>query len=87
METTEQLMAMIEKLKADNAALKAKKDRKLSVKVSEKGAVCIYGLNRFPVTLYKNQWEKVIAFIPELQAFLEANKDKLVSKDDVKAIA
>lgn len=55
--------------------------RALSCKVSEKGALSLYGLNaRFPVTLYAEQWERVIGFVPELQAFIKANAKGLSRK-------
>lgn len=55
--------------------------RALTCKVSEKGALSLYGLNaRFPVTLYAEQWERVIAFVPQLQAFIGANKKGLSRK-------
>ena len=54
---------------------------KLSFKVGEKGGVSVFGLNaRFPVTLYGQQWERLIAAIPELQAFLVANASRLSRK-------
>lgn len=67
----EQLRAALE----ENARLKEKmaKPRALTLKVSEKGAASLYGLGRFPVTLYKEQWAKVLDFAPEIQAFIESN--------------
>jgi hypothetical protein len=56
----------------------------LRFKVSEKGAVSVYGLGRFPVTLYLEQWEKLLASVEELRAFIEANKSKLKTKDRTK---
>jgi ABC-type uncharacterized transport system YnjBCD substrate-binding protein len=50
-------------------------------KVSEKGAVSVYGLGRFPVTLYFEQWERLLANVEELQSFIEANKSKLKLKE------
>lgn len=55
-------------------------DGKLTFKVSEKGAVSVYGIGRFPTTLYSQQWERLIAFVPELQAFMLANKASLATK-------
>ena len=57
------------------------KSSTLSFKVSEKGAVSVYGLGRFPVTLYFEQWHKLLAHSEELRAFLEANKSKLKLKE------
>lgn len=53
----------------------------LYCKVSEKGAVSVYGLQRMPVTLYLEQWERLLAYGDELKSFLAANKDKLKRKD------
>jgi len=77
----DQMLAMIAKLQADNAALKAKGERKLSLKVSTKGAVSLYGMGRFPVTLYAGQWERVLGAADEIRDFIEANKLTLATKD------
>ncbi len=71
-----------EQLKAENEALKAGKARPLSLKVSAKGAVSLYGLGRFPVTLYKEQWEKVLGMSGEIEAFLVAHVAELKTRDD-----
>ena len=52
----------------------------VSFKVSEKGAVSVYGLGRFPVTLYLEQWNKLLSNAEELKAFIEANRSKLKTK-------
>ena len=71
----------LDRLRAENAALKAKQERKLSFKVSEKGGVSVYGLNaRFPVTLYKEQWGKLLGATDQLKAFLAENDAKLKAK-------
>ena len=73
-----------EELKAQLAALQEKvktRDRRaLEFRVSEKGAVSLYGLGRFPVTLYYEQWMKVLDHVDELRAFLEENKPNLKLK-------
>lgn len=69
------LEAMVAKLMA------AKSSGKLTIKVSEKGALSIYGLGRFPVTLYLSQFEKLNAAWPEVQAFVEANRSAFTIKD------
>jgi hypothetical protein len=89
-----ELLAMIAKLHAENAALKARqpKPRSVSFKVTEPklkddgtmtkgGAISVYGMGRFPVTLYRGQWERLIEAIPELQAFIQANAASLSSKE------
>ncbi len=63
------------------AALKAQSDRKLSCKVTVKGGVSVYGLGRFPVTLYASQWDKLLAGADLVQAFLASNRSLLSTKD------
>jgi hypothetical protein len=75
------LMAQLRDAKAENAKLKAGNGHKLSFKVSEKGAVSVYGLGRFPVTLYGQQWPRLFAESEAILAFIEANKAKLSVKD------
>jgi ribosome-interacting GTPase 1 len=74
-----------EELKARLADLEkqveTKKSRAMEFRVSEKGGVSVYGLGRFPVTLYYEQWTKLLAAVPELKAFIEANKSKLKMKE------
>ena len=73
----------LERLKAENEALKKKAGapRATGLKVSEKGGVSVYGLGRFPVTLYKEQWEKLLTMSDEIRAFIAANQDKLKTKE------
>jgi hypothetical protein len=71
----------IERLKAENEALKGgRPPGGLSFRVSEKGAVSVYGLGRFPVTLYQEQWDKLLEAASELRAFIDANRSKLKKK-------
>jgi hypothetical protein len=74
--TPEQMAARIAELEGRLAT-----SGTLSFKVSEKGAVSVYGLGRFPVTLYFEQWHKLLAQADELRTFLEANKAKLKLKE------
>jgi hypothetical protein len=53
----------------------------LSLKVSEKGAVSLYGMGRFPVTLYKEQWLRILASAPEIETFIQENDSKLKTKE------
>jgi hypothetical protein len=72
----------LERLRAENAALKASSARRggVSFKVSEKGGVSVYGLGRFPVTLYKEQWAKLLDLADDLRAFIKAHEGELKSK-------
>ena len=78
---TTDLLAQIEALKAENAKLKEARNAKLSLKCSEKGAVSLYGVGRFPVTLYQSQWLRVLDMADQIKAFIEANKAKLATKE------
>jgi hypothetical protein len=73
--------AEIERLKAENERLKARQGRAVSLKVSEKGGLSVYGLGRFPVTLYKEQWTKLLDMAEDIRAFLKENDAKLKTKE------
>ena len=78
-------IAELARLRAENAELRAataKKQKPLSCTVSPKGALSVYGIGRFPVTLYANQWVKVLGASDAIKEFLIANQDKFVSKED-----
>jgi hypothetical protein len=77
----EDLRTEIERLRAENDQLKNKSVRGLSLKVSEKGAVSLYGIGRFPVTLYKEQWTKILGMAGEIQAFIRDNDHLLKAKE------
>ena len=76
-----EMKAELERLRAENAKLKSKDSTGLSLKVSEKGAVSLYGMGRFPVTLYKEQWIRILASAPEIEAFIQENDSKLKTKE------
>ena len=75
------LKAELERLRNENAALKKGAATGVTMKVSEKGALSVYGLGRFPVTLYKEQWEKLLTMAAEIKKFIEENKDRLKTKE------
>jgi hypothetical protein len=75
------LTAELERLRNENAALKRGASVGIRMKVSDKGAVSIYGMGRFPVTLYKEQWLKLLNMSDEIRAFIAANETQLKSKD------
>jgi hypothetical protein len=72
--------AELERLRAENAQLKRTASRGATLKVSEKGGVSVYGLGRFPVTLYKEQWTKLLDMADEIREFIRANEASLKSK-------
>jgi len=77
-----EMKAELERLRAENEKLKMSKNSTgLSLKVSEKGAVSLYGMGRFPVTLYKEQWLRILASAPEIEAFIRENDSKLKTKE------
>jgi len=80
---SEDLKAENEKLKAENENLKNKKSTEgsLSMKVSEKRALSIYGRGRFPVTLYKEQWLKLLGIADQIKKFIEENNSRLKTKE------
>jgi ribosome-interacting GTPase 1 len=77
----EDVQAELARLRAENEALKQKRGGSTSMKVSEKGAVSVYGLGRFPVTLYQEQWQKLLGMADDIKTFIEENKDRLKVKE------
>jgi hypothetical protein len=80
-QSQEDMLLELMMLREENSKLKANKANGVGMKIGTKGALSIYGLGRFPVTLYKSQWEKLIAKVPEIEEFIKANSDKLAVKD------
>ena len=78
--TDEEMKAELERLKAENEALKSRSNRAVSMKVSEKGGLSIYGMGRFPITLYKEQWMKLLDMADEIRGFIKDNDAKLKTK-------
>jgi len=74
------LQAEVERLRSENAALKKGAASGVTMKVSEKGALSIYGMGRFPVTLYKEQWLKLLGMSDDIRAFITANEGQLKTK-------
>lgn len=81
MSTEDDLKAEVAKLKAEMESLKARTSKGISLKVSEKGAVSVYGMGRFPVTLYKEQWIKLLDMADDLRRFIAENDSKLKAKE------
>lgn len=84
--TQAELLAEIEALRAENEAIRKANEKAaragLTLKISEKGALSVYGLGRFPATFYREQWEKLLDMAPEIKAFIQANSSKLKVKGE-----
>ena len=76
-----EMKAELERLRAENSKLKSREAVGLSFKVSEKGALSLYGMGRFPVTLYKEQWQRILASAADIEAFIRENEDRLKTKE------
>jgi hypothetical protein len=81
MASEEELKSEIERLRSENEALKKPTRGQMSMKVSEKGGLSVYGLGRFPVTLYREQWEKLLGMAEEIRTFIRDNDQALKKKD------
>ena len=75
------IRAELERLRQENAALKKGAARGVSLKVSEKGGLSVYGLGRFPVTLYKEQWTKLLDMSDEIRTFISTHDKELKAKE------
>jgi hypothetical protein len=81
MASEEELKAEIERLRAENETLRRPARGQTSLRVSEKGALSVYGLGRFPVTLYREQWEKLLEMADEIRSFIRENDQTLKKKE------
>jgi hypothetical protein len=79
--SNEDMEAELKRLREENEKLKKRTAKGVSIKVSEKGGVSVYGLGRFPVTLYQEQWTKLLDMADEIRAFIAENKEKLKVKE------
>ncbi|PYQ79301.1 MAG: hypothetical protein DMG03_26140 [Acidobacteria bacterium] len=77
----DEVKAELERLRAENERLKNRQTRGVSLKVSEKGGVSVYGLGRFPVTLYKEQWARLLDMADDIRAFIKENDSR--RNDDI----
>jgi hypothetical protein len=81
MSSDEELKAELERLRRENASLKKGAAKGVSIRVSEKGGVSVYGMGRFPVTLYKEQWLKLLDLSEDIRAFIAEHESELKSKE------
>jgi hypothetical protein len=73
----DELRRELERLKAENEALKSKERRGTRLQVSEKGGVSLYGLRRFPITFYREEWDRILGMADEIRGFIRENEGKL----------
>ena len=78
----EDMKAELDRLRTENERLKNQRSRGVSFKVSEKGGVSVYGLGRFPVTLYKEQWTRLLDMADDIRGFIRDNDAKLKAKSE-----
>ena len=79
-ESEENAQSEAERLRAENAALRAKSERSTRLQVSAKGGVSLYGLRRFPITFYMEEWERILGMSDEIQKFIRENQAQLKKK-------
>ena len=79
-ENNDQMKAELERLRAENEALKAKPSRETRLQVSQKGAVSIYGIRRFPITFYESEWDIILGMTNEIQTFIKEHAGELKRK-------
>jgi hypothetical protein len=77
---SDDMQAELERLRAENAALKAKEKRGTYLKVSEKGGVSLYGMRRFPITFYREEWERILGKADEIRGFISEHASELKTK-------
>ncbi len=80
MSESDELQAELERLRAENETLKKKQTREISLKVSQKGAVSLYGIRRFPVTFYADEWDQILGMTDEIRTFIAENESELKGK-------
>ncbi len=80
MSESDEVQAELERLRAENEALKKKQAREISLKVSTKGAVSLYGIRRFPVTFYMEEWDQILGMAEQIRSFISENESSLKRK-------
>ena len=79
-QSDQELQRELERLRTENAALKSRRQREIRLQVSQKGAVSLYGLRRFPVTFYLEEWNQILDRSGEIRAFLKKHESELKTK-------
>ncbi len=81
-ESDDHLRQEVERLRAENTALKSRGEREVRLQVSVKGGVSLYGLRRFPITFYMEEWARILERSDEIKAFIRDNESKLKKKGE-----
>ena len=79
-ESEENAQTELERLRAENAALRAKSEKSTRLQVSVKGGVSLYGLRRFPITFYMEEWERILGMSDQILNFIRENQAQLKKK-------
>jgi hypothetical protein len=79
-EDNEEMRAELERLRAENEGLKARKSQETRLQVSQKGAVSLYGIRRFPVTFYANEWDIILGMADDVRTFISQHESELKQK-------
>ncbi len=80
MSSDEEMKAELERLRAENEALKAKSQKAIRLQVSAKGGVSLYGIRRFPITFYKEEWDQILGMADEIRDFIAENESELKTR-------
>ena len=78
--THEEMQAELERLRAENETLKTKQSREMRLQVSQKGAVSLYGIRRFPITFYADEWDIILGMADEVRTFISQHDTELKRK-------
>jgi hypothetical protein len=79
-EGNEEMQAELERLRAENEGLKARKTQERRLQVSQKGAVSLYGIRRFPITFYADEWDIILGMADEVRTFISEHDTELKRK-------
>ncbi len=74
------MKAELERLRAENEALKSQSKRSIRLQVSQKGGVSLYGIRRFPVTFYKEEWDRILSMKDDIESFMAEHEGELKTK-------
>ncbi|MAE95545.1 MAG: hypothetical protein CL910_12875 [Deltaproteobacteria bacterium] len=79
-ESDEEVQAELERLRAENEKLKAEKQKAIRLQVSQKGGVSLYGIRRFPITFYADEWDRILGMADDVRAFIAEHEGELKTR-------